>query len=223
MSSFITGIVAAVTLFLVFSYSFLLHHHNPSETFLRQSSIFTSADTSNTKGPHDAPTLLSKHEIPQSSPSSTPFSNLFPDRRMVYDSNRLHDILQMHSFAHDNIDFDERSFREYLAGDGYNLEYVEVEKLGSTVMIVTCENEYPNTPIVVFRGSDRDDLQFTTSDVQQVYAPEFENAPIGMKIHRGFHKAMFTRNVVYEIEEVILRLLRESDGGRVIVTGNSLG
>ena len=220
MSSIKTGIVAAVALFLVLSYSFLPHHHDPSKRFLRQSSIFISAGTSNTKkGPNHVSTLR-RREFPQSSPSSTPFSNVFPDRRMVYDSNRLHDILI--SFSYDGIDFDERSLREYLAGDGYNLEYVEVEKLGSTVMIVTSE-EYPNTPIVVFRGSDMDDLKFTTSDIQQANTPEFEKAPIGMKIHRGFHRAMFTRNVVYEVEEVVLSLLPESDGGSVIVTGNSLG
>ena len=223
MSSIITGIVASAALFLVLYHAFQLLHHNPSETWWQASSVSSNAGTtSTTKGLRSDASSLIRRDFPQSSPSNTPFSDVFPDRKMVYDSNYLHGILEWFSYEFDG-EYEEEKLRKYLAGEGYNLEYVEVEKLGSTVMIVTSAN-YPDTPIVVFRGSDLDDLQFTTTDVQQVYTPEFENAPIGIKIHSGFHKAMFTRHVVYEVEEVILSLLPEIDGeSRVMVVGTSLG
>ena len=88
-------------------------------------------------------------------------------------------------------------------------------------MIVTANLRYFKTPIVVFRGSQDVDDWATNIKAEPVKA-EFEGAPAGVKIHKGFHDGMFGGNVVNDIEERVLKILGKKFKS-VIVTGYSLG
>ena len=147
----------------------------------------------------------------------TPFADTFPERQLVVDAMELQTLLLENTF----VDFNEKKFRRQLATNGFNLEYIDVEKPGATVMIVTANLRYFKTPIVVFRGSQDVDDWATNIKAEPVKA-EFEGAPAGVKIHKGFHDGMFGGNVVNDIEERVLKILGKKFKS-VIVTGYSLG
>ncbi len=155
---------------------------------------------------------------PVTSSDKPSFSDTFPERRLVVDAMELQMLLFDSTV---NEYYSEAKLRRRLSTNGFTLEYIDLEKPGATVMIVTSNMRYFKTPIVVFRGTGDEDDVFTDL-LAKLVDTDFVNAPAGVQIHQGFHMAMFENKVVNDIEERVLKILG-TKYKNVVVTGYSLG
>jgi hypothetical protein len=152
----------------------------------------------------------SASKIPQQTVDTDAFANTFPDKNLVANLMQLsQDIFKVKNGV---------SPQDAISNPNYESKFWIEASFSTEAMIVTANDN--TKPIIVFRGSEeREDwevnLNFPTEK------SEFVNAPDSVKIHRGFHSALFDQNVVSTLESKVLELI--GTDGDVIVTGHSLG